>query len=199
MGHPWRSLSTLTDVELDFLANCAKTAVPGAIFMAGIFRGGDVIEIKKAAPDRHVIIVDSFEGLAEPKAKDCACSNPMRAGECKTSFIEVMKSLNEYGCLTGIEPYKRWITRHTLKTIEFSPLGMIWLDLDHYEPTLACMQVCWRWLQPGGIMLTHDYGFERTPGIKIAADEFGGEWQHMAGGIWGRINIREGLTDEDVL
>jgi hypothetical protein len=62
---------------------------------------------------------------------------------------------------------------------------MIWLDLDHYTPTLACMKKFWPWLAPGGLMLTHDYGFERCPGIRRAADQISADWQHMVGGIYG--------------
>jgi len=199
MEKPWRKYSELADIELNFLSMAAQNAVPGAILMAGIFRGGDVIEVKKAVPNRHVIIVDSFEGLAKPEVEDVqGCADPVGAGAFAATFVEVMKTLNEFDCLRNIEPYKRWITPNTLKTIDLSPLAMVWLDLDHYAPTLACMRHFWQWLQPGGIMLTHDYGFERTPGIKRAADAFGGEWKHMAGCIWGRINVREGATDEAV-
>ena len=55
----------------------------------------------------------------------------------------------------------------------------MWLDLDLYEPTLACLKHFAPMMVPDGIMMTHDFGFEQTPGVEKACLEFGGKWKQV--------------------
>jgi hypothetical protein len=61
------------------------------------------------------------------------------------------------------------------------PLCIMFLDLDHYIPTKACLDVFSKCVIDGGIIVVHDYDFVRCPGIKKCCDEFGGRWVKIEG------------------
>ena len=180
----WRELSMLAHCELDSLAKLATGLPPGDIVIAGCSRGGDAIEIKKACPDRNVIIIDSFEGVSESGQEDIS-KEPLQKGEFAADLQDVIEAFNNHEIKQPFEIHKMWISDETLQAIERRPVAMIWLDLDLYAPTLACMRYFWPWLVDAGILLTHDYGFQRCPGIEKAVLEFGQRWGLLDGFIFG--------------
>jgi O-methyltransferase len=190
MERKWRELSLLAEVELDCLSSIIKIIPEGDIIMAGCYKGGDVIEIKRTCPDRNVIVIDSFEGADNPEPEDLVnVGIPRFKGECSADMREVIRNFTEHDIQKPFQIHRMWISDAALNLIVRRPLAMIWLDLDHYRPTLECMRYFWPWLQRGGVMLTHDYGFVRCPGVKQACDEFGETWVKLAGNIFGARKV----------
>lgn len=184
----WREFSLLSEDEINFLAETARNIPEGDIVMAGVFNGGDVIELFKVTEGKNnIIVIDSFAGLDMPSREDKESEKPCQQGECATEggLRGFKKNLKQFDVKAEI--YKMWISMKTLQDIKQRPVSMVWLDLDHYSPTLDCMLYFWPMLINKGIMLTHDYHFFRTPGIDKAIADFGGEWIHKIGGIAGRI------------
>jgi hypothetical protein len=197
VGNAWRKYSMLTDDELDFLfKECSRDDFPeGDVLMAGVYQGGDVIEVNRSLfygdHDRNIIVLDSFQGLAAPRGEDLHSDDPAKEGECDCGGIDVFLSNIASFNVKNVSVFKMWIDEKALEIIEKRPLSFIWLDVDHYAPTLAMMNKFWSWLTPGGRMVSHDFDYHRCPGIKAAADKFGGDWKKIVGGIFGIQKIME--------
>ena len=190
---PWRMLSILTEEELNFLSKTCECLGTGDIICAGVYMGGDVIEISKAInpKEKAIVVIDSFDGLNEPDAEDLETDTPMVGGQCKCDFESVVSYLNAYE-VKNTTVHRMWITEDNIKMIPKSKMSLLWLDLDRYMPTYVCLKVLWNWLSDKGWILIHDYGFQNTPGVKTAVERFNEEfkipmtwWKHQVGGIWG--------------
>lgn len=177
------SYTALTETEINGLITAVRQAPKGNVVCAGVWKGGDVMAMRLAAPQRNIIAIDSFEGLASPHGQD-KTEHTMQAGEFniggKINFENNFKIIN----LMPPKIYQMFITYDTLKEVTEDNIAMLWLDLDHYMPTKACLEFFKPRLVPKAIVMIHDYGFERCPGIKKACDEFGGSWVHFCGGIY---------------
>jgi hypothetical protein len=171
--------------EYAYLQEIAKKcADKGDFVVCGTYDGTDVRAIKTAAPASNIVVVDSFEGLAAPIDID-KCQNTCSAGHCNIGGLQAyLKTFNN----TGIEPpkeiYKLWITPESLKIITKRPVSFLFMDLDHYQPTKACLDYFKPMLfehvnSEFASIITHDYEFDRCPGIKRACDEFGGVWEKV--------------------
>lgn len=155
--------------------------------------GGDVIEMSMVVDPsvKSITVIDSFDGLNEANEEDLATDNPMVGGQCRCDMESVIEYLTAYDT-RNVFVYKMWITEESLKQVSKSRLSLLWLDLDRYMPTYSALKVFWNWLNDGGWILIHDYGFAHTPGVKTAVERFNTEfgipdlaWKHQVGGIWG--------------
>ena len=50
--------------------------------------------------------------------------------------------------------------------------AFVFLDLDLYEPTKACLEAVWDLVVPGGVVVFDEYGLQEFPGESRAVDEF---------------------------
>ena len=146
--------------------------ISATVVCGGVYRGGDIVAMHEIRPDLKFIAIDSFLGLADPCEQDIAPRGAV-AGECNAGGVEVFRA-NVEGI--DVEIHQCWISDDTLAPLDFGTVDMLWLDLDHYEPTLAMLKKFLPHCTADAIVLTHDYGFGRCPGVKKACDEFG-KWR----------------------
>lgn len=173
----------MTPQEYAYLDKIAReySKSPGDILVAGTMDGEDVRTFQRAAPHKNILVIDSFEGLAPAEPEDIN-SDHMVAGECNIGGLEAYLELFRKANMTPPkEIYKMWIADRTLEEIPLRPLCIMFLDLDHYAPTKACLERFARHVIDGGVILVHDYDFIRCPGIKKCCDEFGGRWVKIEG------------------
>lgn len=169
----------MTPNEYTVLQITVKLVGPGNILVAGTWDGNDVRAILEADPTRNVIVIDSFMGLDIPAEQDFA-EDMAQTGECNIGGLEAyLNTFKDTGIKPPTEIYDMWITKKSLQQIKKRPLALIFLDLDHYQPTKDCLERFSKWLIPNGIILVHDYDFVRCPGIKKCCDEFGGKWEKI--------------------
>jgi hypothetical protein len=177
--------TALHDTEIEYLVECASKAPPGVIVCAGTWRGGDLMAMIKACPDRYFIVIDSFRGLASPKKQDINKDGHATEGmfdiQGKKNYI---KNFTEQGIRIPDEIHEMWITESNIESITTSPIAMLWLDLDHYTPTDACLKHFSKNIVDDGIILVHDYALSITPGVKQACDKYFSKWEHKVYGIW---------------
>ena len=186
----WRGYSMLGwpgHPDLDNWLNIINDTIPdyGDILICGTARGGDVMALRRYLkdPDRHITVIDSFEGLSE--------ANPQDLGTIKWkkgNFAYPVKQYKEFFRLTNTklpdEIHKLWITPENLFKVKRRNLALLFVDVDLYEPARACYEYFVPWVMSNGLVLTHDYGFEGTPGVKIAAEEYApGQWQQVYGSL----------------
>lgn len=180
----------MTPKEYEYLEQLSKAFPNGDVIIAGTMNGDDVRAIKRATPNRNVVVIDSFEGLMDPKEED-QCESTMVAGECNVGGLDTyLKTFEETGIEAPKEIYKMWISEELLSIIPKRDVAILFLDLDHYQPTKDCLKVFASWVIEGGVILVHDYDFIRCPGIKKCCDEFGGTWDKVEGTGYGRYRTR---------
>ncbi len=56
-----------------------------------------------------------------------------------------------------------------MEPLEYS---FVHIDVDLYQPTLDCLNFFYNRMIPGGIIISDDYKWQHTPGVKRAFDEF---------------------------
>lgn len=179
----------MNQAEYAYLAKMAHVYPNGDILVAGTEYGEDVRTFMRTDPDRNIIVVDSFQGLAPPVKQDMKDGvDYMKEGECNIGGLEVyLEKFKEAGMVPPKEIYQMWITEEELKKIPPRPIAILFLDLDHYAPTKACLDVFGQAVvDNGGVIIVHDYDFERCPGIKKCCNEFGGHWEKIKDTGFGR-------------
>jgi len=179
--------TALTEVEINTIVNKVKSAPKGKIVCAGVWNGGDIMAIRRTNPDREIVAIDSFLGLDEPSDNDMT-EGKMEKGEMSVGGVGTFfNNFKE----EGLEPpitYAMFISEESIKDVKEKDIALLWLDLDHYAPTKTCLDYFDDKLVPGAIILVHDYGFVRCPGIKLACEEYREDWSFIAGGIYGLTN-----------
>ena len=133
--------TALVSSEIECLVKNINKAPKGIVVCAGTWRGGDLMAMIAAQPDRYFVVIDSFQGLTEPSTEDLGGDEFAQEGmfdiEGKENYIQ---NFVERDTRLPNEIHKMWITDDTIQTIKTQPIAMLWLDLDHYKPTLACLQ-----------------------------------------------------------
>ncbi|MDY0301371.1 MAG: TylF/MycF/NovP-related O-methyltransferase [Trichlorobacter sp.] len=113
--------------------------------------------------------LDSFAGLPEPTRKDgyLRC-----AGRFSDTSEEIARRTLEH--FPGVEILKGWIPE-VLSELPDQTYRFVHVDVDLYDPTIACLEYFFSRLLPGGIIIVDDYGPWPTgewPGCRAAVHEF---------------------------
>jgi predicted O-methyltransferase YrrM len=141
-----------------------QRSLGGDFAECGVFAGMSVFFTAGFCNARYVAL-DSFEGLSKPVKND---------GEHFSEFdlrapIEVaQKTLNRF---ENVYLIKGWIPE-SFNELEESEYSFVNIDVDLYEPTKDSIEYFWPKVMPGGVLICDDYGSEKTPGAKIAIDEY---------------------------
>jgi hypothetical protein len=162
--------------EIEFLQRAVRTAPPGDVIVAGSFKGGDVMAMCEADPSRHFVVIDSFFGVADPSERDF--DTPHVRGQFSVGGLDRYKqNFVDAGYPVPDELHMMFIDAAALQRVPRRPAALVWLDLDHFQPTLDCMRHFWPWVVEGGIMMTHDYRWPHCPGVEQAVKETGWDWR----------------------
>jgi len=180
----------MTPEEYSFIKNISKLYPNGDIIVAGTYNGGDVRSFYKGDEKRNIVVIDSFEGLAEPTKPDMA-EDYMEQGECNIGGLEkYLKTFEGTDFSPPTEIYKMWIDANSLKSIKERKVSILFLDLDHYQPTKDCLEYFFSWIKEDGIVVVHDYDFVRCPGIKTCCDDFKPGWRKIKGTGFGILKVK---------
>jgi O-methyltransferase len=154
-----------TPLECTEIFNAVKACekIPGDMAEAGVYRGGTAAVMLAASATKRLLLFDTFEGL--PHAGD-----GFAAGEYCGSTEDVCENLSRWA--TRIEIHKGFFPDSAagLDTLRFS---FVHLDLDLYDSTAAALEWFWPRINPGGILLSHDYPL--ADGVVRAFHEFFGD------------------------
>lgn len=183
-------LTLLSDNELAFLKRSLLRTkdIKGNIVMAGVWNGGDVAElgmlIKNRGMQKRIIVIDSFNGLAEAHKKDRPVKYKSYKGLLSCGGLKkFISNIAKFNVLDICDIYEMWIDKKTIKQVPKQQISFIWLDLDHYIPTAACLKYFYSMLEPGGIIVLHDlgpgpYDYCSLPGVRTAAKEISNKWRY---------------------
>ena len=182
----------LHETEIDCLIDTLQTAPEGVVVCAGVWKGGDLLAMINKFPERYFIAIDSFRGLSEIKDVDeTGEGSNITKGQFDIGGRKTFENtFKEAGSRLPNEIHEIWINPDSLSKIDKQRIAMLWLDLDLYQPTKDCLEYFGPMMEPEGIILTHDYGFELTPGVKSACDEYSKDWVWVEGGIFRQGEIK---------
>jgi Macrocin-O-methyltransferase (TylF) len=150
-----------------------KQGIRGCAVECGVARGGSGATIATALSEvdlsRQVILFDTFEGLPAPTLDDPDYERAVHfTGKCRGGLEEVDNLFRHL----GLSNYRliKGMFQETLPTANTGDIGLLHLDGDWYESTLACLDNLWDRVSEGGVVQVDDYG--EWQGCKKAVDEF---------------------------
>ncbi|NLD57876.1 MAG: macrocin-O-methyltransferase [Methanomicrobiales archaeon] len=156
----------LEDIEAYHIYMAVKRTqkVPGDIAEVGVYRGGSAKIICSAKGEKNLHLFDTFEGL--PRVDEIDMVWPFYEGKFAASFEDVkdyLKSDPRVHFYKGIFP-------ETAGPVEHVRFSLVNLDVDCYESTKQALEFFYPRMNPGGIILSHDY--INAPGVRKAFDDF---------------------------
>lgn len=141
-------------------------AVPGETAEVGVFRGGSARIIADAKGERSLYLFDTFSGMpGEDPAFDPGRSGGF-AGTSLDSVAAYLKGSSGVVFRPGSFPDS---ARDLPAGLRFS---FVHLDADLYLSTRAGLEWFYPRLNPGGVILAHDFGAPKCPGVRKAWEEF---------------------------
>ena len=150
--------------KLQRLLKELSNAPAGDVVEFGVYQGGSLAAMAKAAPDRRMYGFDTFEGMPEALWRD---GEPHGVGDFgDTSYEAVARKMPENVTLVrGTFPNSAG---------DLSPdIALAHLDFDWYESTKAALEWVLPKLVPGGVIVFDDYEWKHCPGVRRAIDEAG--------------------------
>ncbi|MDY0170227.1 MAG: TylF/MycF/NovP-related O-methyltransferase [Thermoguttaceae bacterium] len=136
---------------------------PGEMAEVGVYRGGSAKLICEAKGGKPLHLFDTFEGLPTATKSD----GPVyRKGQYTCSMESVAQYVAAYpnvACYKGLFP-------ETAGPVENRRFCFVHFDVDLYESTKSCLEFFYSRMNPGGVMISHDYSL--LAGVKQAFQEF---------------------------
>lgn len=144
--------------------------VDGQIAECGSYVGVSSWFIAKELPNVDFYLFDSFEGLSQPIGFDRVEGGiqQWKKGDLKTSEEILRLNLSEF---KSIHILKGWIPDR-FPEVSHLKFRLVHIDVDLYQPTMDSLQFFYPRLNPGGMIVMDDYGFENYPGPYKAAESF---------------------------
>ena len=163
-----------------------EIAMPGSVAECGVYYGDTAMFINKYWPDRTLHLFDTFEGFSD---KDIAydinnfsafkdgefSENPFKVNTPSDVMIETVKGRMRYP--ENLKIHKGYFPE-CAGNIE-DRFCFVNLDMDLYQPQLEGLRYFWTKMEPGGIILLHDYYMPELPGVKAAVTDFEKELGEM--------------------
>lgn len=167
-----------TEKCLKYLKMLLEQSMTGLIAEFGCNSGITTIHLAELAAryDRKIIGFDAFIGF--PYAE-----YDLKVGECTALRSQLEKNLADHK-ISNVEIVEG-LVEETILEYKDQPFLFAFLDMDLEKTTQAVADVVAVQMVVGGIMVFHDYGFVRTPGIKIVADAIisSGDWEVLNRGV----------------
>jgi O-methyltransferase len=146
-----------------------KENIQGAIAELGVYRGETATLLHALAPDRELHLFDTFSGFSQEdlvgESGEAATYTTANFADTSLEFVQ-----NHLG-------YSNKILYHEGNIAEVSKLlpdlrfALVSLDADLAKPTAAGLDYFYPRMQPGGIIIIHDYN-PKWPGLVQVVDGF---------------------------
>lgn len=156
-----------------------ETDMLGSVAECGVYYGETAMFINKYWPDRKLHLFDTFEGFPDsdiaydinsfPAFESGPFSaNPFKIDSQPDSIIDVIKSRMCYPDNLRIH---KGCFPECAGIIE-DRFCFVNLDMDLYQPQLEGLRYFWNKMEPGGVILLHDYYHQALPGVSMAVSDF---------------------------
>ena len=151
---------------------CARVAdVPGAAAELGVYRGAFARCINMLLPGKKLYLFDSFEGFEENEA-----IRESGKGTCGNGFVAAHKNTAVEQVLAWM-PHREQIQVHpgyfpqSLNGLE-DRFCLVSLDVDFEDSTYEGLKYFWPRMNPGGVILIHDYNSPNLTGVRRAVTRY---------------------------
>lgn len=141
----------------------AQSKQPGAFAEVGVFEGGSARVTCEVKGDKELHLFDTFEGLPEMGEQDRGIHYESQYACSVESVKEYLKDYENVFLHKGLFP-------DSAAGLEEMKFSFVHLDVDIYKSTLGCLYYFYPRMNPGGIMLSHDYSI--LDGVEAAFAEF---------------------------
>ena len=157
-----------------FLELLDKVAPEGSVAELGVYKGGNaLLTLSLMARTRRYHLFDSFAGLRELGEFDPAS----RAGEFADVAVGIARDM--FKDFPNAQLHEGLFCE-TLSRVASERFALAYVDCDLYEPTMECCRFFYERIEPGGILLFHDYSEPNIDlavgvpftGVKRAVEEF---------------------------
>jgi Macrocin-O-methyltransferase (TylF) len=146
--------------------------VAGDVAECGVYNGASACflarHIVAGQLGKRLCLFDSFQGLSAPADID---GDYWHAGALASEVDVVKAALALLGPVPFVEFYKGWIPDRFPEVAD-RRFCFVHIDVDLYQPTLDSISFFYPRLESGGMILLDDYGFQSSPGVTAAVDEF---------------------------
>jgi hypothetical protein len=165
----------------------SRRRVEGCIVECGVWRGGSSMAaaltlIQEADANRHLYLLDTFEGMTPPTAVDATTD-----GTSAQTHLDRDADETGYRCVAGIDEVRQNMTStgyrddliHYVKgpvettlpdQAPVAPIALLRLDTDWYESTWHELVHLFPKVAEGGVLILDDYG--HWAGARKAIDEY---------------------------
>ncbi len=152
-------------------ANTASLGLPAAEI--GSFRGGSAAFLARAfallrGRPVPLHVVDTFEGHPDVAVPGIDSSDQRPGLFGSTSVEDVRRYLGE---LADVHVHQGQFA-DVVETLAQDEFGLVHLDVDLYEPTLAALQYFSRRMPVGGVVVVDDFDAKKCPGVRAAVEAF---------------------------
>ena len=160
-------------------------ALKGPMVECGVFNGFSALlacrvlgAVRPGFRGEDLFLVDSFEGLSAPRQEDLievpgddgrAALVPSYPQGHFAVGLPVVRS--RFGEFPEVSFVKGWIPQ-ALDALPERKWAFVHIDVDHYEPTLACLEYFHGRMAPGGVILNDDFSSPLFPGAQRAWMQF---------------------------
>ncbi len=141
----------------------AQSKQPGEFAEVGVFDGGSARMTCEVKGDKELHLFDTFEGLPKSAEQDRDVHRENQYTSSLESVKEYLKDYENVFLHKGLFP-------ESAEGLEEMKFSFVHFDVDIYESTLACLNYFYPRMNPGGIMLSHDYSL--LAGVETAFTEF---------------------------
>jgi O-methyltransferase len=155
-----------------------EAGVEGALAELGVYRGDFAWQLNEQFPDRKLYLFDTFEGFHE---RDIRVERQIGASKAQ---VHDFSDTREEDVLERM-PYTKQIVLKKGRFPEAAQgleerFAIVSIDADLYAPTLAGLTYFYPRLNPGGVIILHDYNNHRFDGVRKAVERFESEHGRLA-------------------
>ena len=152
--------------------------IPGAAAELGVYKGELAWKLNALFPDRPLYLFDTFEGF---DARDIAAETS--AGYSRSAKGDFSDTSAEAVLARLPHPEQAVIRKgffpETASGLSDVRYAFVSLDADLYAPILAGLEYFYPRLNPGGVILLHDYNNGRFRGARQAVEDYEAARQNL--------------------
>ena len=167
-------------MEISFRAQCCINQLEKSLSV-----DGDILELGVGGATTTFVLADflKYKQVVGKEIYACDCFSGLPYTDDGTGVISDLKknevcgiSLKDFKAKIFIKNYSNIIIpvegifENTLSSLSDKRFCFAWLDADLYKSTLVGYMFIENRINIGGIIGFHDYGFRRTPGVKVVVD-----------------------------
>jgi predicted O-methyltransferase YrrM len=147
---------------------------PGDIIELGTYKGGSAVMIARLlnviSSRRTLYACDTFQGL--PYDDKFTAKTKVKGLFSDTSISYVYRKFRRFKVSERIKVVQGLFEESLSKKLNNKMFSLAFIDCDLYDSTRYCLDFLKKRMQPGGIIVIHDYGDRHNWGCTKAVDDW---------------------------